>query len=155
LNQQTQQNMQQGAIVIEWEGPQPGREELAPRVIQSSLRYLQTLQRNGDISTYRPFVNITNPGGIVVIEGQVDRLVDLTKDPDYRQWLLTCQTALARFEVIIALGGTNGEVDVVMAQQEEASRLLVEAQRGGTRSQGEFSSQSQGQGQGRRAFSLT
>lgn len=152
---QPQAQQQQGAILLVWEGVQPGQAYTAPTVLQKSTRYMEQLQNNGDIANHRVFVNITDTGGFAVLEGQVDRLIDLIKDPDYRQWLLTCQSAFDRFKVVTALGGSNGEVEAVLAQQQAAYQQTQQQPFASSLSPtGQINPQQTQQTQGSRRFSM-
>jgi hypothetical protein len=147
--------------MIQWKGLQPGLPvDAQATVLQKSVEYVDGLEQGGDLTGHGFFLNLTAPGGFAVLQGPIDRLIDLPKDPGYREWLLTCQTTLAGFQVITAIGGTNGEVEAILRQQQHVqqdvlreSRAYADDTQGNTQQTTRQGTQ-QGARQSRRAFSM-
>ncbi len=147
MNQEQQGT--RGAIILQWEQG-PGSPQV-PELLNRSLRYFEQLQRDNEITSYRVYMDINGARGNAILEGQVDRLVDLVKRPDHRNFLITAQSTLPGFSSTTAIGGTNGAVEEVLqlVSQVQQQRRWAEAnqqnqemeRRGGSERQDQAGSQ--------------
>lgn len=128
-----------GAIVLSWrQSPQQDGEQIQVQLARS-LRYFEQLEREGDISQYRVYQDLNGARNTAVLEGQLDRLIDLPRRVQHRNFLLACQLTLPEFNSTTSIGGSNGDA-------EEVLRLVTQVQnqiQGQTRQQSQQTQQSQ------------
>lgn len=120
-----------GALIVRWQQA-PGQNQTSP-VLERNLNFFQQLQQNGVISNITLFADVEGVDYEAVLVGDVDQLIDLVKQTDYRTFLSVSRASLPRFRVITAIAGSNGDAQEVLREIERSQRVAqqLEQQRQG------------------------
>lgn len=110
-----------GAVLITWRSPVRGRETAALALLEEDSVYYRELQDNGTIRAFRQYFVLTgnHVGGVIVLEGQVDRLIDFQKDARWLSMLIRHQTMLEDYSASVCIGGDAPSLDVTFKTIEQ------------------------------------
>jgi hypothetical protein len=108
----------QGALIVSWRSPVRGRETQAAQQLRDNIAYIETLQKEGYVTAFRQFINLTTNrlGGVCVLEGDVDNLHEMQKDDNFREQQLCNQSLFEGYTTDMAIGGDEQSVEEALNQ---------------------------------------
>jgi hypothetical protein len=89
--------MLSNAILLTWDRPLPGREQLGTQLFQDTLQYMGALKSAGTIESFDPlFLEPRGVGiaGLILIRGEPHKLVELTQQDEWTKLMLRAQMTL-------------------------------------------------------------
>jgi hypothetical protein len=107
--------MSKGSLFVGWGAPIPGRESVAPLVLDYAVQYLRSLEQGGTVDAVK--VAAVEPpggpiGGFVVVKGERETLSKLRVDDDFVSMLVGVQ--LVHGHVAVAAAWRPAELDAVL-----------------------------------------
>ncbi len=120
--------MTTGAIVLTWGAPVRGREAKALEVFSKALTTMEALAKEGRIHAHKEYVNITGNAttfsGFQVVEGEIEELLKLQVDDDFRRLQNEAANIVENFTVTVAAGGSDQAIQTEITRYVETLQEL-------------------------------
>ena len=118
----------EGAMLVTWGGPVPGREAKGLEVFGKSLAMSEKAAKEGRIHGHKEYFaltgNATALSGFQVIEGDLDQLHELQREDDWLQLQMEAGAITQNFSVTFCAGGSDSAVQEIMQVYMKASGNL-------------------------------
>jgi hypothetical protein len=100
-----------GAIVIRWGAPVPGRESKGLDVFGNAVLRFEGYLKSGRIQSHREYFALTGgDGGFMIVEGEVAELLTIVAEDDTVKLNAQASAIVQNFEVQVFGGGTDQAV---------------------------------------------
>ena len=110
--------MAKGALVLTWGSPVRGREMKALEVFGESLTYYDSLAKAGQIHGIRTYLATTGDlselGGMFVIDGELEQLRALQSEPEYQKITLKAENIVDHLTIHVMTGGSPDDIQEPM-----------------------------------------
>jgi hypothetical protein len=104
-----------GAIVVRWGAPVPGREAKGLDVFGRAVEHFEGQAKQGRIHGHHEYLALTGrAGGMMVIEGEVDELQKILVEPDTLRLNTQAEAICQDFEICLYAGGNDKTVQEVI-----------------------------------------
>jgi hypothetical protein len=104
-----------GATVVRWGAPIPGREAKGLEVFGKAIEYFEGLSKQGRVHGHHEYIALTGrAGGMMVVEGEVAELQKILAEPDTMKLNSQAEAITQDFEITVYAGGNDNTIQEVI-----------------------------------------
>jgi hypothetical protein len=104
-----------GATVVRWGAPIPGREAKGLEVFGKAIEYFEGLSKEGRVHGHHEYIALTGrAGGMMVVEGEVAELQQILAEPATMALNAQAEAITQDFEITVYAGGNDQSIQEVI-----------------------------------------
>ena len=104
-----------GATVVRWGAPVPGREAKGLEVFGKATEYFEGLAKQGRIHGHHEYIALTGrAGGMMVVDGEVEELQKILAAPETMALNAQAEAITQDFEITLYAGGNDQAIQEVI-----------------------------------------
>ena len=105
-----------GALMIRWKAPRPGREATSVEVFGSAINRFETLAKQGRIHGHREYFSVTGDfGGFALLEGELEELTKILTEEENLRLTNQANAVVTDYEIQAYVGGSDQTIQQQMA----------------------------------------